>query len=82
MKTWMKNALMVAGATAMLAVSQTTWVLGQQTPPPVVCCVDGSACNPGQACCRKKSPAMPCSDDVQTQCVDSTSECGSGEENN
>jgi hypothetical protein len=39
------------------------------------CCTSGTQCNAGQACCRRKPPAAPCSQNVEEECVDKAGDC-------
>jgi hypothetical protein len=69
-----RNGLLVATACLMLAGAKAAWA-DDEMMAGGTCCHDGTACSPGQACCRKKSPAAPCSSDQAMECVSSSSDC-------
>lgn len=73
------RAFSIVLAFSMLVGANTAWA--EDPEPHVVCCADGAACNPGQACCQKKAPAVACSDTEIKRCVDVASDCVSEEEN-
>lgn len=73
---WLRSILLLSASIGMLSLA--TMVRADEGEGGEVCCTDGSPCQPGEACCRLKPPAAPCSSDKPMQCESDVSKCEGG----
>jgi hypothetical protein len=79
MNRTVKKLIGMLSLSLLLFVAAVSVLAQEDGDEDVQCCSSGAACNPGQACCRKKAPAAPCSEAQPYQCVNSPGDCQDGE---